>query len=420
MRAARGIRVLMSEGSSTSAREAVTALGLAGYTIEVCDPDPFCLARFSRFVSRFHRCPGLRADPQGYLDFILALIRERRFDVLLPIHEQGFLFAKERQRIEAHIAVALPSFENYRQAHGKASFSRLLAELGLPQPDTRIVADVGELRAVKRFPLVLKTSIGTASRGVWIVRDANDLRQAAAALAGANAFDDEVLIQAFAGSTVEHAQAVFCRGRLVAMHAYAQVARGAGGGDAIKQSLVRPIVRSHLRQIGERLAWHGALSVDYMISDRADGPLYIDCNPRLVEPMNALLSGLDLTDLLVRVSLGDVPADPPGGRDETRTHLGLQALLGCAMGGGSRRDLWRECWRLATRRGPYLRSIEELTPARLDWPSVIPELVVALWLLARPKAAHELPARFGSNLIDIRSARIISTLPEWPLRQGQN
>src|SRR4051794_7609761 len=81
---AKPLRVLLSEGNSTSAREAVTILGLAGHSIEVCDPSPVCLCRFSRFVSKFHRCPGLRDDPAGYLAFIEGLLAASKFDVLLP------------------------------------------------------------------------------------------------------------------------------------------------------------------------------------------------------------------------------------------------------------------------------------------------------------------------------------------------
>jgi hypothetical protein len=85
---AESLRVLVSEGSSTSAREAITILGLSGHHIEVCDPSPWCLSRFSRLVSKFHRCPGLRNDPAGYLAFIEQLLAEEKFDVLLPSHEQ--------------------------------------------------------------------------------------------------------------------------------------------------------------------------------------------------------------------------------------------------------------------------------------------------------------------------------------------
>ena len=123
------LRVLLSEGSSTSAREAITVLGLAGHIVEVCDPSPVCLGRFSRFVSKFHRCPGLRDDPAGYLSFVEKLLAERPFDVLLPIHEQGFVFARVKQRFETRVGLALPDFESYRTAHSKAGFSRLLDEL---------------------------------------------------------------------------------------------------------------------------------------------------------------------------------------------------------------------------------------------------------------------------------------------------
>ena len=131
------MRILLSEGASTSARQAITALGLKGHEVEICDPDPHCLGRFSRFVSRFHRCPGLGVDPEDIFSFVLDLLASRRFDVLLPIHEQGFLFAALRHRIPPHVGIALPSFESYERVHSKVGFSRLLSELNLPQPETR-------------------------------------------------------------------------------------------------------------------------------------------------------------------------------------------------------------------------------------------------------------------------------------------
>ena len=69
-------------------------------------------------------------------------------------------------------------FESYRTAHSKAGFSRLLDQLGLPQPPTRIVTSRRRLRDAIRFPAVVKTSVGTASRGIWFVRNADDLEVA--------------------------------------------------------------------------------------------------------------------------------------------------------------------------------------------------------------------------------------------------
>src|SRR5215472_2904614 len=87
-RGSQPIRVLLSEGSSLSARQAIWALGLKGYVIDVCDPNPICLGRFSRFVRKLHRSPRSSADPLGYWEFVLVLLRREKYDVLLPVHEQ--------------------------------------------------------------------------------------------------------------------------------------------------------------------------------------------------------------------------------------------------------------------------------------------------------------------------------------------
>ena len=403
------LRVLVSEGSSTSAREAITILGLSGHHVEVCDPSPWCLSRFSGFVRKFHRCPGLRDDPAGYLAFIEQRLADGKFDVLLPTHEQGFLFAWAKPRIEGRAGLALPSFESYRTAHSKAGFSRLLDRLGLPQPPTRIVTSAQQLREAIRFPAVVKTSVGTASRGIWFIRSAADLEGALHDL-GAGAFADEVLVQDLIAGTTEKAQSVFCRGRMIGFHAYRQVMAGVGGGEAIKQSVSRPVVRAHLEKVGQALDWHGALSIDYIMPDDGGAPLLIDCNPRLVEPFNAYRSGVDLVGLLLLISLGETPAALPEGREGVLTHLAMQVLLGCAARGDARSDIARECVRLFASSGPYAGSAEELTPVRSDWISAVPLAVTAALLLASPKSAVKFArGGFGAHLLDLKSIRMIES-----------
>ena len=201
---------------------------------------------------------------------------------------------------------------------------------------------------------------------------------------------------------------MFCRGQLIGFHAYRQIAGGAGGGEAIKQSVSRPQVRALLATIGENLAWHGALSVDYILPDNSAIPLLIDCNPRLVEPMSAYLAGLDLVRLLLQVSLGETPMPAPDSREGVRTHFAMQVLLGCASRGGTRRHIIGECRRLVIGSGPYADSAEELAPVRLDWISAVPLAMIAIVLLAAPKLGVRLASGgWGSHLLDIASIRRI-------------
>jgi len=404
------LRVLVSEGSSTSGREAVTLLGAAGHHVEVCDPSRWCLARYSRFVRKFHHCPGLRTDPAGFLRFVEGLLASQHFDVLLPTHEQGFLFARAEARLKPRVGVALPDFASYRAVHSKAGFSRLLDRLGLPQPPTRIVASLDELREATRCPSVVKTSIGTASRGVWIVRDVGDLNLALYDLQASGDIGGELLVQDLITGTTEKAQSVFCRGELLGFHAYRQVSAGGGGGEAVKESVSRPAIRGYLEAIGAHLNWHGALSVDVIMPLDSATPLLIDCNPRLVEPMNAYRAGTDLVELLLRLSLGETPAPLAERRAGVRTHLALQALLGSASRDGTRRDVIRECGRIAAGKDPYQGSTEELTPMRLDWPGAVPLAMTAALLLVSPQFASSLArGGFGAHLLDAASIRMIES-----------
>ncbi len=399
---ARSLRILLSEGASTSAREAVTALGLAGHHIEVMDPDLHCICRFSRFVAQLHRCPPLSTEPHAYLAFALEVLRQRRIDVLLPIHEQGLIFARAAHLLPTRVGVALPSFEAYETGLDKGKFYTLLDTLGVPQPKTHFI-DGPESIPDTGFPYVLKRPVSTASRGVHMVRTAEDAAEARAAELGTPGM---LLVQDLVDAPLEHAQGVFDRGRFVGMHFYRQIVRGAGGGEAIKESVHRPQVRAELEKVARHLDWHGALSVDYLLKE--DVPYFMDCNPRLVEPMSAHFAGLDLVGLLLAVSLGEHPPEAPPSRAGVRTRLSLQALLGIAMKTRSRIEIVREIYRFLTGTGPYAGTREELTPVRIDWKSFAPVAATATAVLAHPGSAELLPKLgWGGGLLTPEAVRII-------------
>jgi hypothetical protein len=169
-------------------------------------------------------------------------------------------------------------------------------------------------------------------------------------------------------------------------------------------------LRGHVEKVGQALDWHGALSVDYIMPHDDATPLLIDCNPRLVEPMNAYCSGSDLVGLLLRLSLGETPAALPPSREGVLTHLAMQALLGTASRGATRRDIVRECAHLAAASGAYAGSREELTPVGLDRFSAVPLAITVGLLLASPTSAIKLArGGFGAHLLDLGSIRVIES-----------
>jgi predicted ATP-grasp superfamily ATP-dependent carboligase len=382
-------KILLSEGSSLSSREAITALGLAGHRVDLVSSDPMCLGRFSRFVSRVHRAPASGADPDGYLDAVIDVVKSAGIDALIPVHEQAYLFAAGRRRLPAGIGLALADFEAFEQVQGKTEFAALLTRLNVPQPKTDIIGTADEFVAERPFPFFVKTAVGTASSGVWRVSDARQRDELLLQFEAFDVFAEGLLVQAAVTGSLERTQAVFDRGRLVASHIYRQVVEGPGGGDLLKISVVDAGVRNTVEQIGQALNWHGALSFDYIRDDATGTPHFIDANPRLVEPMNAWLSGVDLPGALLRISLGETPPIQPTGRAGVVTRLGLMGLLDAARRRNRRRDVLREIALLATGAGRYRGAREELVPLKTDPWCAIPLGVVVARLLRRPEAAAQ-------------------------------
>ena len=382
------MQILLSDGAGLTSRQCATVLARAGHQVEALSPSGLCLARVTRHVRRVHPVPAVGRDPFGWLDAALGIAARRRADLLLPVQEQVAVMSLARERIEAAgLATAVPEFGALAQVQDKLSAFGTLTRVGLPQPDAVLAATAAELEdaAELGLPVFVKTPIGTASAGVWRVTSTDALRRLAATCEGRGIFGrgGGVLVQQAVTGPLIMVQAVFARGELVACHACQRVREGSSGGASHKLGLDLPGAREHLARLGAALDWHGALSAD-VIGGPA-GLVFIDINPRLVEPVNALVSGVDLTRALVEVARSGTSRPQPPGQPGVRTHQLLLAILGAAQHGG-RRGVARELRDALLHRGDYRGSREELTPGGGDLLAGVPVTLTALATLARPAA----------------------------------
>lgn len=284
---------------------------------------------------RVHRVPPYGPDPFTWLDAALRVFEDGRFDVLFPTQEQVAVLSVSGDRLRAAgVATAVPGFASLRKVQDKLAAHQTLTAVGLPQPDGAI-CDAAGLAAWSRLPVFVKTPIGTATAGVRLVPDAAALAALVTEWDREGLLDGGVLVQSPAQGRLVVIQAVFCRGELVASHANPRVREGASGGASHKRSVDLPEVREHLAALGGHLGWHGALSLDAILTGR--GPLYIDINPRLVEPGNAWRAGVDLAGALLDIACGSTARHQPPGRADVATHQLLVATLGAAQRPGTRR-----------------------------------------------------------------------------------
>lgn len=376
--------VLLSDGSSLTARQVATQAHRSGHTVGALSPTRLGLAGLTRHVRRLHAVPPFGQDPYGWLEAALRVVRTGRYDVMIATHEQAALLALEAPRLrELGLALAVPSFAAMLRVQDKAAAVATLTEVGLPQPHTIVFSDTDELLDTVAPPLFLKAPIGTASRTVRLVRDEQSLRDAVSEFVLGGALEDGGLIaQEPAEGPLAMIQAVFDHGTLVVWHANLRTRTGPNGGCSAKLSIRPAAVEGHLQALGGALQWHGALSLDAVLT--AAGPQYIDLNPRLVEPGNAWRAGIDLVAALIAASLGLTVQPCEAVREHVRTHQLLLAVLAAAEQG--RRAVARELLDAWAARGPYTASVEELTPRDGDPLASLPVVAAAAATLLAPSA----------------------------------
>jgi uncharacterized membrane protein YdjX (TVP38/TMEM64 family) len=378
------MRVLLTEGSGLTSRQTASLLHTKGYDVGVLSCDPIGLTRFTKGVRRWHRIGNFGADPLSWLDTALDTYRAHSYDLLIPTQEQvAVLSACAQQLRDTGVVTAVPSFASLVAVQDKIAAHSTLQSLELTQPESAVLSNRDDLANWKCFPVYIKTPIGTATSGVRRIDTETDLLVLLTDGQFDAAFDDGgVIAQLPVQGPLVMVQSVFNQGSIVAFHANLRIREGVRGGASHKRSIRLPQARQMIEELGAGLHWHGALSVDMIVT--AEGPSIIDINPRLVEPMNAYHSGIDLVDALVNVAQGNQPTAQPDGSVDVNTHQLLLAILGAAEQGRGRRGIATELFTSVTCRGAYRDSTEELTPCYRDWRAPIPVALATVATLVAP------------------------------------
>lgn len=381
--------VLLPEGSSLTARETLTALAQSGIAVDILSSSGFAVTAFSRWKRKIIRVVNVNREPDIYLNAVAQLLRSGEYAALIPTHEQAWLFAEEKEFLPGgYIPVA--GREAFARVQGKIAFAELADEIGLPQPRWERLA-LGRAPAVP-FPCWLKADYGTAGRSVYRLNSPAEIGDGIAALPPDGS---GLMLQRHTEGRYGQVQAVFDRGRLIAVHTSMQAGRGAGGSAAARISVDMPQTIGHVRRLGAFIHWHGGLTLDFIEQDGT--PRYLECNARMVEPGNAALAGVNFPELLMGLAEGKVPEKLLVGRPGVKTHSTMGLLLGAAEKTKSRKAVLRLFLQSLRSKGLFQDSTEVLSPWKKDRRSLVPLLAVLLRLLVRPGRAAELTALAVEN-----------------------
>jgi predicted ATP-grasp superfamily ATP-dependent carboligase len=356
-------RAIVTYSRSWHALAAIRSLGRRGVEVIAGDEYAVTPGALSRHTIGRFQYPAEGLDPAGFLDALEEAVD--RFAppsgvpyVIVPMHEDTYLIAKERARFDGKILVPLPGGTECDLVKHKGRLVRHARSQGVAMPPTWLPESVDALRHELdqiALPAYVKLPESTAGIGIEKVDTREELLEAFTKLA-ASAGSPEAMpvVQAAVGGEDYCVTALFDRGALKASLTYKNVLtfpRDHGPG-AVRETVVAPKLERIAVELLRPLAWHGMAQLDFRWTgrDEDEAPL-IEVNPRFFGGLfQAIASGVDYPWLLFCLAAhGRV--DPPqhieiGTRTEAPV-VGLLATLSEILEQHSRIEELESAWHAA-------------------------------------------------------------------------
>jgi tyramine---L-glutamate ligase len=258
----------------------------------------------------------------------------RNLDPLISTADAVWLIAPESQRCLERLAARVerqgvrllgPSASAIRAVSDKARLARVLRLRRISHPVTRAAALTLPARAVKSrlntlarligYPMVTKPARGAGSEGVWLVRDADELRLAAEALRRTESGARLVLQQHVRGVAAS-VSLLAAEHRTAALAVNAQRMRAGrpfayqGGATPLDHPLAGLAAETAVRACEAFPGLRGYIGVDMVLT--GSDAVVIEINPRLTTAYLGVRQVVDenVAALAIAASSGRLPAMP--------------------------------------------------------------------------------------------------------------
>ncbi len=369
-------RVFITTGMARTCLAAVRSLGRQGLEVTVGEEGRLSLAALSRHCRRAIRYTSPERNPEAFMTWLRDHLRVARYDVAMPVDQYTFfLFSKNREELESWARIPVADFPVFLQAYDKARTLRAALTAGIPCPRTYFVSTRQEVEALARqsvFPLVVKPRIGSGSRAVAYVRNADELLRQWDRI---HREQPCPLIQEYIppGGEALGVSLLFNQDavpRALFVHKRLREYPLSGGPSTLRESILQPEAAQSAIRLLRAMNWYGLAMVEFKVDPRDGVAKLMEVNPKLWGSISlAIAAGVDFPALLYRLATqGDVAPV-----FEYRVGVRCRFLLGDALHFLANPNRWRL-------QPSFFRFGDRETHGDL-WDADDPGPVLGLWLV---------------------------------------
>jgi len=153
-------KVLVTDSSERVALAVIRSLGRRDVEVVAADSTSFNTGFLSKYCSRRIIYPSPQKNKSKFVDFMLRLVKNESFDLLIPITDFTMIpILERRDEIEEYVKVAAPHYKTAIKALDKAQTIKIAEEQGIPCPRTFLLEDPDDLKEVAedvKYPVVIK------------------------------------------------------------------------------------------------------------------------------------------------------------------------------------------------------------------------------------------------------------------------
>ncbi|MGH6875837.1 MAG: ATP-grasp domain-containing protein [Rhizomicrobium sp.] len=279
-------RILVLGDDTRSFLATIRSLGAAGLDVHAAPFKFRAPALASKFIGKIHRLPYYLGDGREWLDAVSRLLRENRFDLVIPCDERALIpLHRHRESLSQHSRLAIPDARAFETLFDKHNTRTLATALGIPvAPGGLIDATVApsDLAAKAGFPLAIKPRASYTldrlySRNrVEIVFDMQELSHVLASAPGGGA----CFFEAFFAGTGVGLSVLANRGRILQAFQHRRERELHGSSYYRVSSEISPPLLDAAAKLAAELSYTGIAMLEFRVDTGTGDWILLEVNAR--------------------------------------------------------------------------------------------------------------------------------------------
>jgi predicted ATP-grasp superfamily ATP-dependent carboligase len=241
-----------------------------GHSVSLLSDNEYSPGLFSKFCSEKIISPKER-DREAYMEFLLSLVKTRKYDLLIPISDLCMeYFIESQQELSKYVKILLPPKEAVYIALNKDKTYRFANENGIPIPETHFPQTLSEVEQIANYiayPCMVKNPKGWGGRGHAYINSKETL------VSFFNKFSENgavwPIVQKFIKSP-SNSFLAFCKaGEVLDFFMYQRIRQypETTGSTVLAKSIFDERVLEISKSLIRKLSWDGPLSLDFFITE---------------------------------------------------------------------------------------------------------------------------------------------------------